>query len=136
MHKEFIQNTTLEAGYLLSYKHNSGNLVLLRIVAIDEKYGGSRYPRVEILDFFDTFLPNIQDIKALKPKTLPAASDSIWDSTPENYNLWIHSKKESEPWDRLTILEKGNTWPINRQKGAGALWWKNFDEFLVEFFKN
>jgi len=66
--KQYKENSPFNEGDIFTYKNNTGNLVLFRVIGIHQDKGG-RSSVCEILDWYDTRLPEKNgkvDIKAVK----------------------------------------------------------------------
>ena len=134
--KQFMRETKMEKGDLLSYNFANNKYVILRVLEIAEDQNGDRYPLIEVLNHFDNSVPKLAEVHKLDSKIIEdeGIDDGILkiESSGQFY-LTQYGKRDSEPWDRLNILEKKTKVKMN--KGIGQLyWWRDFDKLLIEVF--
>jgi len=136
INKPFVRKTKMEKGDLLSYNIANDKFVILKVIEIGEDQNGDRYPLIEVLNYFDSSLPKLSQIHKLDAKILnnEGVDDGILKIEPSGqFYLAQYGKRDSEPWDKLNILEKKTK--VKIKKGMGELyWWKDFDKLLIEVF--
>ena len=136
--KPFICETKMEAGDLLSYRCSDGNIAILRVIDVKQDHCGDRYPKIEILDHFNTSMPEINAIKKLRRKIIDNGElNDPWEPSGFFY-IAPYGKRDPEPWDKLNLLEKGKVKEeIAFNKGTVKLfWWRDFENHLNDLFNN
>jgi len=135
----FIRETKMETGDLLTYRHSSGKMVILRVLDIKQDPCGDRYPQIEILDHFESILPKTKSIKKLKRKmkklNLENTSVKMIKSSG-TYYVAPYGKRDIEPWDKLEKLDRTTKSPSDFKGTVSMTWWREFDPFLDELFEN
>lgn len=129
----FVGETQLNEGDLISYMHSSGNLAILRVVGINRDHRGDRYPRVEILNYFNATLPSDEEIERFD--ILKEKDKNEFSKSSNTFLIAAYGKKDLEPWNKIKVLKKNVKIRQNISGSTPLIWWKNFDDFLVERFK-
>lgn len=132
--KPYIRETKMEIGDLISYSHQTGKKAIFRVIDIHQDHCGDRYPQVEILNFFDNILPENKIIKNLKPIRIENNPNGNLFKASGTYYVAPFGKKDSEPWDKLKLIDKSTSVKKNNSGTVSIEWWKNFDEFLLRIF--
>ena len=129
----FIRETKLIEGNLISYTHSNGNIAILRVIGINRDHCGDTYPRVEILNHFNASIPSIKEIEEIDILREKDTNDF-----PKPSNAFLiapYGKKDSEPWNKIKVLKEKVKIRENISGSTPLIWWKNFDDFLLERFK-
>ena len=134
--KPFIRETKMEAGDLLIYHCSDGNLSFLRVLDIKQEHCGDRYPQIEILDHFSSFIPEVKSIKKLDRKINEVDGARATFKPLNTYYIAPYIKRDNEPWNKLKLLEKATvTKKTTVDEGTISLsWWRDFDNRLKELF--
>ena len=136
--KPFLRETKMEPGDLLSYHCSDGNIAIIRVLDIKQDYCGDRYPELEILDHFNTSMPELNVIRELGRKIKAVSEPNAFFKTIEIYYIAPYGKRDPEPWDKLKLLEKvpGEKNITVNEVGIPLFWWKDFEQRLNELFNS
>jgi hypothetical protein len=129
----FVLQTKMEVGDLLLYSHPSGNKAIIKVVEIQEDPSGDRYPKVVILDYFENSHIDLEKTNHLKVRFLQNEPIDIFQQSGYFY-VSQSGKRDCEPWDRLHFLGKNSNIDLSLKGVVPLIWWKNFDDFLIDLF--
>jgi hypothetical protein len=130
--KRYKSQTDLNFGDAISYRLNSGNYVIFRVIGHHTDDGGTD-PVCEICDWFGKDIPQPQEIEKLKV-IKEKVEDTIFNRKYSKIILGQLSKKDY-PNPRTTIVAKGLNIKSNNEAGGGWVFlWKSLDKQLLEHY--
>lgn len=137
--KPNVRNTNLQKGDIFTYKLSNSKKIILRVIRIQEDPSGDRYPFVELLDFYNETIDNKLnisnlDIKIIDPNNLVEIAGTTIKSSGQFY-LASFGKRDVEDWEKIEIIEKDKD--SKERKGSSIMvWWKEFEERIIQVFDN
>lgn len=129
----FVRTTKLEAGDVVAYHLTNGKVCVLRVVSISQDHCGDRYPRVEIVNYYDSRIPEVEyasklDILKGVDLDLMKSSDTI--------EIAPYGKSNLEPWEKLICIAKGIETKSNHGGTIPLIWWRDFDSYILSRFES
>jgi hypothetical protein len=117
---------------VFSYKHSSGNYVLMRVVGHGVDNGGRR-PHCELLDFFDKTIP----VSTSALEEMPFVTFSKGTRTlplPITLMTIGDISKKFEPGDKVQLVAKSiQVQQIDKGPWKG-FFWRDFDQRITDLF--
>lgn len=127
--KSFQATTTFETGDVISYKTNSGNYVLIKVIGIFGVPGKNTSPVVQFLDWYGTEIPSKEVIKKLKVRE---RTFSLAKNKNSNYSL-VYQKAKDYPEDRINLIMKNPSEPQRNLLPHTMAFWNGLDEKVLEY---
>ncbi|HSW97259.1 MAG TPA: hypothetical protein VLF89_05525 [Candidatus Saccharimonadales bacterium] len=126
--KQFVSTTKFEAGDVISFKTQSENFVLIRVIGITGVPGKNTSPVVEVLDWYGNDIPSTDEIKKLpiRKRTYSLAKNS----DERNIYSLVYVKEKDYPEDKVNLVMKKCPTHYEKLLPHTMAFWNGLDDVL------